>query len=321
MTKARMVALLLAAAAGCEDSVSDFRAAVILPSAIDDFAFSQSLSDALDNVRDQRGVGEFDFAFHEDVDAAGAEEALRAFARDGYDLIIAHGVQYDAAVTAVAKDFPSTAFALGTTSDTHGVPNLYAYDARAEEGGYVNGAMAAKLSTSGVLGVVGPLEVADAKRYVDGFVAGARDTVPGIDVRVTYIGSFDDVAASARAAQAHLDAGADVLTGVSQMVSGAIGTARDHGVVWFGTQSDQTPLAPTIVAASQVYRWEAVLGAMIDAAKRGSRDRAFAIGLADGGEEIVFNPAVSLPADVRLLGEQTIARLVNGTLQVALKSP
>ena len=56
-------------------------------------------------------------------------------------------------------EFPETTFAWGTASDTFGLSNVYAYDAAAEEGGYVQGALAALLSTSNVIGVVGPIEV------------------------------------------------------------------------------------------------------------------------------------------------------------------
>ncbi len=34
--------------------------------------------------------------------------------------------------------------------------------------------------------------------------------------------------------------------------------------MWFGTQSSQTELAPTIVVANQVYHWDVVLNEIID---------------------------------------------------------
>jgi len=77
------------------------------------------------------------------------------------------------------------------------------------------GVMAAMLTESNVIGVVGPIETGDAKLYVDGFVAGVLSVDPSIDVRVTYIGSFSDVALASEAAATHIAAGADVLTPVS----------------------------------------------------------------------------------------------------------
>jgi len=72
-----------------------------------------------------------------------------------------------------------------------------------------NGVIAARLSESNVLGVVGPIETGDAKLYVDGFIAGAKATKPDIQVNVNYIGSFSDVALASEAAQTHVNAGAE----------------------------------------------------------------------------------------------------------------
>ena len=85
--------------------------------------------------------------------------------------------------------------------------------------------LAATLSTSDVIGVVGPIETGDAKLYVDGFKAGVLATKPNATVNVNYIGSFSDTALAAEAANTHIAAGADVMTGTAQMVVGAIGKA------------------------------------------------------------------------------------------------
>jgi basic membrane protein A len=118
--------------------------------------------------------------------------------------------------------------------------------------------MAAMLTKSKVIGVVGPIETGDAKLYVDGFVAGVKATDPEVEVRVTYIGSFSDVALAAEAATTHIAAGADVLTGTAQMVVGAIGKLKKP-VQYGSAQSDQASFAPGIVVASQVYHWEVIL--------------------------------------------------------------
>lgn len=311
------------AVVACSSAPESFRAAAVLASAVDDHSFSQSLEDALLAVRRGRGEDGFEFAQSASVAAgAPAQAALRDYAKQGFALVIAHGLQYRDDVRAVARAFPRVAFALGTTSETfasEGLSNVFAYEARAEEGGYVNGVMAARLSRSGILGVIGPIATGDAKRYVDGFLAGARATNPAVDVRVTYTGSFEDVALAARTAQAQLDAGADVLTGSGQMVVGAIAKAKEHHALWFGTQFDQAPLAPDIVVACQLYRWEAVLDEMAGLVEGGLRgNRVFSIGLADAGEVVQFNAAYPIASDVKALAEQTIRSIADGTLRVAI---
>jgi basic membrane lipoprotein Med (substrate-binding protein (PBP1-ABC) superfamily) len=301
-------------------STGPFRVAVVMPSAINDLAFSQSMYDALTAIQNEMGKDNFTFDYSDNmfvVDDAAA--AIRDYASKGYDLVIAHGSQYGSSVSEIAPDFPNTSFAWGTTVDTFkdkGINNVFAYEARSEEGGYVNGVIAASLSKNNVLGVIGPIETGDAKLYVDGFTAGAKATKPDITVNTNYIGSFSDVALASEAANTQISAGADALTGTAQMVVGAIGVAEEHGVPWFGTQSSQTSLAPDIVVANQVYDWTVVLKEIISKVQSGELGgEAFPITLANGGLKMDFNPQYDLPADVKSLADQTIQGIVDGSIQ------
>ena len=249
------------------------------------------------------------------VDDAAA--AIRDYASQGYNLVIAHGSQYGSSLQEIAPDFPDTSFAWGTTADTFGEPNIFAYQAAADEGGYVNGVLAAKLTKSKVIGVVGPIETGDAKLYVDGFKAGVAATDPTIQVNVNYIGSFSDVALASEAANTHISAGADILTGTAQMVTGAIGKAKDANVLWFGTQSNQTSLAPSIVVANQVYHWEGVLDDMISSIEGGTLGgQTYTINLENGGEVIEYNPDFNVPADVKTLADNTVKGIIDGSIKV-----
>ena len=303
------------------EDTGPFQVAVVMPSAINDLAFSQSMYDALIAIQEEMGGEEAMTFDYSDgmfvVDDAAA--AIRDYAAQGYDLVIAHGSQYGSSLQEIAPDFPETSFAWGTTVDTFGIDNIFAYEAASQEGGYVNGVIAASLSESGVLGVVGPIETGDAKLYVDGFVAGAKATVPDIEVNVNYIGSFSDVALAAEAANTHVAAGADGLTGTAQMVVGAIGVAEENGALWFGTQASQTELAPDNVVANQVYRWDVVLNEIIDLIDAGTLGgKSFVINLANGGEVIEFNADYDLPAEIQTLAEDTIAGIIDGTIDTGV---
>jgi basic membrane protein A len=294
-----------------------FRVAVVMPSAITDLAFSQSMYDALLRVQaDMGGEENFEIVYSENmfvVDDAAA--ALRDYATQGFDLVIGHGSQYGSSLQEIAPDFPETSFAWGTTVDTFGLPNVFAYEAASQEGGYVNGVIAATLSESDVIGVVGPIETGDAKLYVDGFVAGATATNPDITVNVNYIGSFSDVALASEAANTHISAGADVLTGTAQMVVGAIGVAEENEALWFGTQSNQTSLAPSTVVANQVYHWEVVLNEILDLIEGGTLGgQSFVIDLANGGEVMEYNDAFEIPA----VAEETVQGIIDGSITIEL---
>ena len=302
-----------------EEAGAAFRVAVVMPSAINDLAFSQSMYDALVAIQNEMGQANFEFAYSDNmfvVDDAAA--AIRDYASQGYDLVIGHGSQYGGSLQEIAPDFPETSFAWGTTADTFGLDNVFAYEAASDQGGYVNGVMAASLAND-ALGVVGPIETGDAKLYVDGFVAGAAATNPDVETNVNYTGSFSDVALASEAAQTHLNAGADALTGTAQMVVGAIGVAEENDIPWFGTQSSQTALAPSIVVANQVYDWTVVLDEIISQVKSGTLGgQSFIITLENGGLVMDYNPDYAFADDVRTLADETVQGIIDGSITIGV---
>lgn len=295
------------------------RVAIIMPSSTTDMAWSQTMYDALKAVQaEMGGESAMQISFTENMfNVADAAVAIRDYAADGNDIVIAHGTQYGNAMFDVAAEFPETTFAWGTAIDTgadKGLQNVFAYEAKAQEGGYVNGVIAALMDTSGVIGVVGPVEAGDAKLYIDGFVNGVKATKPDTQVNVSYTGSFGDTALAAEAANTHIKAGADVLTGSAQQVVGAVGVAAENGVYWLGTQSNQSALAPEYVVANQVYDLTGVVKDMLALRQAGTLGgKAYSLTLSDG-LNIVFNDQVSVPDDVKAAAQSAIDGIKDGSI-------
>jgi basic membrane protein A len=275
--------------------------------------------DALKKVQGEMGAANFEYVVSDNMFVVGdAAAAIRDYATKGYDLVIAHGSQYGAPLADIAPDFPNTAFAWGTAVNTYkdqGINNIFAYTVQSDEGGYVEGVIAAKLSKSKILGALGPIPAGDGQLTIKGFEAGAKATDPNIKVQTTFTNSFSDVALMSQAAQTQIASGADVLTGTSQSVVGAISVAKDKNVLWFGNQSAQTSLAPNIVVGNQVYDWSVALKEMIAQIKSGVKGgQVYTMNFKNGGIKMDYNPAYNLPADVKELAEKTIAGLKDGTI-------
>lgn len=304
---------------GTEATGDPFRVAIVMPSSTEDIAWSQAIYTALLDIQSEMGgEGSLEIAVSENMfQVADAAAAIRDYAADGNNLVIAHGTQYGNSMFEVARDFPETSFAWGTATDTgeeEGFTNVFAYEANAQEGGYVNGVIAAMLSEAGIIGVVGPVEAGDAKLYIDGFVAGVMATNPDAEVNISYTGSFGDTALAAEAANTHIKAGADVLTGSAQQVVGAIGVAAESSVYWLGTQSDQTPLAPDYVVANQLYDWSGAIKDMIALHNEGTLGgKLYVLTLADGLEmQLTDNPAIT--DEIRAAAEEAIAGIESGEI-------
>lgn len=319
-----LMALLSVGIVSAQDE--PFRVAIVMPSSTTDLAWSQAMYDALLEIQEAMGGEEaFEIAYSENTfDVTAAAQALRDYAEDGYDLVIAHGTQYGTSLFELAPDYPETAFAWGTASDVgadEGLTNVFAYEAFAEEGGYVNGVMAAMMSESGVIGIVGPVPAGDALLYINGFIQGVEATNPDAEILLAYTGSFGDTAAAAEVAQTQIAAGADVLTGSAQQVVGAIEAVEAVGGYWFGTQSDQSVNWVDTVVSSQIYDWTGVLEDMIAKIQAGELGgTAYVLTLENEGLTFAYGE-VELPEEVVEAADAALEGIISGEIEVLQQLP
>ena len=306
-------------AAAESSEAAPFRVAVVLPSTINDLSWSQSIIDSLKALQAELGEDKVEFAYSENMwNVTDAAPAIRDYASAGYDLVIAHGAQYGTTLFEIAPDFPDTSFAWGTTTNTgaeEGLTNVFAFEPRADQGGYVLGVIAALLTKSGVIGVVGPVDAGDAKLHVDGVVAGVKATNPDAKLNISFTGNFGDTALAAEAANTHIQAGADVLTGSAQQVSGAIGIAKEKGIPWLGIQGDQSPLAPEIVVASDVYNWVPLLKEIIKLRGEGvNGGQVLQLTLENGTQNMIYSD--TLPAEVVDAAKAAAQGIIDGSITI-----
>ncbi|HVU12289.1 MAG TPA: BMP family protein [Phototrophicaceae bacterium] len=316
-----VLALVVLSAGVVSAQSSPFKVAIVMPSTINDLSWSQSMYDALTGIQTAMGgADKLEIAYTENMyDVTAAEQAVRDYADQGYNLIIAHGTQYNSFLFNVAADYPNTSFAWGTATDTgesQGLKNIFAYQANAEQGGYVEGVMAAMMSKSGTIGIVGPIPAGDALLYINGFQQGIKATKPSDTILLAYTGGFGDTTAAAQVAKTQIAAGADVLTGSAQQVVGAIDAIQTAGGLWFGTQWDQSGQWPNTVVASQAYDWKPTLTDMISKIQAGTLGgTVYTLTLENKG--LIFDYGkVTIPDDVKAAADQAVADIIAGKITV-----
>ncbi|GFN21698.1 ABC transporter substrate-binding protein [Thermanaeromonas sp. C210] len=277
--------------------------------------------EALKAVQQRMGEDKVEIAVSERLgDAVNAGAAIRQYASQGFDIVIAHGAQYQSVLREIAADFPKTTFAYGTGFQT--APNIFAYDPQAQEGGYLLGILAGHMTKSGIVGVVGPVESGDAIKYNYGFQQGVLAANPKAQVRIAYTGSFNDIVGAGELAKVHMDAGADILTGSSQQSVGAIkAVAERSGRYWLSTDMDQSSLAPDTVLAAQVYNWEKVVTKIIELRKQGVLGgEHLMLSFADGTLELKYNSKLAdkIPQEAKDAVEKAKQEIINGSLKIEL---
>jgi len=298
-----------------------FKVAIVLPSTITDLSWSQSMYEGLQAVQKAMG-GEsaMEIAYTENMfDVTAAEQAMRDYADEGYNLIIAHGTQYGAQMFSVAADYPSISFAWGTATDVgeaQGLKNVFAYQADAEQGAYVEGVIAAMLTKSGTIGIVAPIPAGDALLYNNGFEQGVIATKPDANILLAYTGGFGMTTEATQIAQTQIAAGADVLTGSSQQVVGAIDAIQTARGYWFGTQYDQSGQWPNTVVVSEAYDWVPSLTDMIKSIQGGTLGgTVYTLTLENKGLTFAYGK-VELSDAIKAAADQATADIISGKIVV-----
>ena len=220
---------------------------------------------ALEAEADQ---GRIEYTFTDDIGYAGdMERVLRETAEQQQpDIIFGDAFGNEEAVRAVAADYPDIAFVFGSGGGP-AEPNFSVFDNWIHEPAYLAGMLAGGVTESNVLGVVGGYPVPEVNRIVNAFIAGAQETNPEVEVKVTFLNSWFDPAAAKEAALAQVGAGADVLFAER---FGVIEAAQENDLVAIGNMSDQKDLAPNNVVSSVTWNMEPTVGYVIDQVMAGA---------------------------------------------------
>ena len=297
--------------------------ALVIPSTIDDMAWSEAMYNGILAVQKKMGKDKLKLDVSERLwNAVDAGSAIRQYASEGYNIVIAHGAQYQSLLNDIAPDFPKTTFAYGTgyAADQ---PNIFAYDPFAQQGAYLLGMIAGMKTKTNIIGIVGPVESGDAIKYNKGFELGVKAVNPKAKVRIAYTGSFGDLVAAGEIAKSQIAAGADILTGTAQQSVGAIRVAEGAGnVFWLSSDMDQSSLAPKTVLAAQAYNFSKVIEEMIDSRSKGVLGgKHLPLTLKNGMEEIVYNPqlASEITPDMKTKLDAAKKQIIDGTLKISVE--
>ena len=136
-----------------------FRVAIALPQEVEDLGWSRSGYQGLKLIEKELLAG---VAYKDKVDLPPKQDFEKIFteyAEEGFDFIIGHGGQFEAALIAVAQQFPRQKFALMGTYPGNN-RNLGALSVRSGELGYLAGVIAAlKTKTKKIAAIGGmPME-------------------------------------------------------------------------------------------------------------------------------------------------------------------
>jgi len=252
-----------ASSSSTDSSNEPLKVALILPGKIDDVSFNQAMYEGMREVKKELG-DQIEFAYTEEVyEVSDIEPALRDYASEGYDLVIGHGFQFMEPIIKVAQEFPDTMFALGTGYKT--VSNSCVYDVQLQDGGYLMGTLAAMVTKTNKIGVVGGSDVSEIYRGHEAFKYAAKQVNPDVEIQELYTGDWNDVAKAKEGAISMYDSGVDIIWHSGDGIGlGVVQAAKEKDKICLGNVSDQNVLAPDNVLSGVVYDWAPIIKQMIN---------------------------------------------------------
>lgn len=317
----------LAAITACagNDAASDtatadstgFQVALLTPGAISDQSWNGGAYQGLMQIRDSLGAS---VSHVQTKTPADFEENFREYGSRGFDLVFGHGFEFQEAAKAVAPSFPRTVYI--TTSGNTAGGNVGGIRFSFSDASYMAGMLAAGMSRSGLLGVIGGTELPPVKESFVAFERGAKSVNPRARVLTAFIGNWDDVSAGKEQALAQIARGADVIFQNADAAGlGVFQAARERpGIYVIGSNANQNNIAAEVTLGSVVIDLpRAFLTVAREVKAGGFRGRVVEFGAKTGVVELVLNPALEarVPATSRAAIDSVRARIHAGSFSAA----
>lgn len=217
------------------------KVAFLLPGSANDGSFNTKGYNAMLRLKE---LG-CDTAYSERVTTDQQLEAIRNYAALGYNVIIGWGSQYDDDMKLVAAEYPEIQFCIasGTSANDTNLTSVYVSGAHL---GYGYGYLSAMVSKSGKVAFIGANQGNQA--YTDevcGFIKGAKEYNPDIEVTILYVADYSDVAEAKETAKLCAKNGCDVMfADISEGYYGMLDVAQENGIYTFGRNAKNIETYP-----------------------------------------------------------------------------
>lgn len=284
-----------------------------------DKSFNEGVYDGVVKFRTDTGIDFREFEIQTDSQRV---QALRNFARRGYDPILAVGFQYASSLETAAREFPGTRFAI--IDSVIDLPNVQSIVFKEHEGSFIVGVLAAMAAEGGKVGFVGGMDVPLIRRFACGYVQGARHAEPAVEVFQNMTGTtgaaWNDPVKGGELAKSQFDRGAAVVYHAAGATGlGVLQAAADAGRLGIGVDSNQNHLHPGHVLTSMLKRVDVAAYEVFESARQGAwKPGVRVLGLKEDGvgwslDE--YNEALVTPA-MKAAADEAAERIIAGDIEV-----
>lgn len=178
---------------------------------VDDKSFNQSAWEGIEAYGKENGLskGNGGYDYLQSSSDADYEVNLNKLLRRDFNLIFGVGFNMKDAVEAIATENPDNHFVL--IDEVIEADNVVSVMFKEQEGAFLAGVAAAKMTKSGKIGFVGGIDIPVINRFEAGFVEGARTINPDIEIQRKYTAAFDKADIGKITANGMYSSGVDII--------------------------------------------------------------------------------------------------------------
>lgn len=322
-----MMLLLSILLVGClrsasPDSNRDLKVALVLTGAINDKGWNQKAYEGLVAIAAEYKA---QTAYNENTQPGQYNQIIRTYAKDGYEVIIAHGTQFTDAVIEVAAEYPDTKFLVSSSDRSAQIgnkKNIAGVLADGIEQGFLQGVTAGYIAQeqgSKKVGAIGGTEIPAIKTTVDGFSAGVKYVDTSIQVLQAYTGSFDDVNKLKEQAITFVQQDATVIMSTANAATkGGFEATKEKGGISIGANSDSLfgIYSLNLAASANVDMSKALLLVVEEIVEDKFEGKNYIYGIKEGVVAISFSTTEPLIQKVKAKVDQVVAEIINDKLDI-----
>lgn len=223
------------------------RIALLLEGPTFDQGWNSSAFSSLQNLKNK-----YDFTLEvaDNLKPEQIENSSASFAKEGFDLILGHGIIFSKPFNEMAPHFPDTRFVTLNGEAVSRNQTAIQYDMK--PAGFLIGKLAGLMSKTHKVGYI-VVDQPTEFRQIEGYKQGAQKAYPATEVLVRKVPDFNDKPNGIRAAKELISEGVDVIytTGDSFNLD-VIMEAQKANIYAIGYIADQRYIAPNHVLACMI---------------------------------------------------------------------
>ncbi|GGN92522.1 BMP family lipoprotein [Saccharibacillus kuerlensis] len=287
---------------------------------VNDKSFNETSWEALQALKEEQGIK---VEYLQSTSEADYQPNLNKFVKGGYDLTWGIGFALESALGEIAKQNPDSNFAIIDAAVD--APNVESVLFSENEGAFLVGVVAGKMTKTNKIGFVGGMESPTIKKFEIGFKAGIEASNPDAEFTAVYASGFDKPDEGKAAASTLYNEGVDIVfQAAGGTGNGVFNEAKDRKgqgqEVWvIGVDKDQSlDFGDDITLTSMIKRVDVAIKTVsqqvIDGTFKGGTTTV--LGLKEDGVGIADTSSANVPQEVLDEVESYKEKIVSGEIEV-----